>query len=411
MKAQDMENRKGFKETNLGWIPEDWEVKRLDEIGGFKNGINKSKEDFGFGYPFINLNDVFASNLNIKKLSLVNANENELKLYSLQTGDVLFVRSSVKAENVGTTKVITSTLLKTVFSGFIIRYRTNEELTTVFKKHCFDEEHFRYRLKSKSTISANTNINQVALSSTQLIIPKINEQKAIANCLSTWDTAITKLNALIKAKQQLKKALMQQLLSGKKRLPGFSGEWKEKRLDFFFSERSQRNNKGLQLLSIGEAGVYPQDNSKKKDTSSNDKSKYKKICVDDIGYNTMRMWQGRSALSSLEGIVSPAYTIVKPKENTNSQFFAYLFKEPAIVHRFYRNSQGMVSDTLNCKFKDFAIIKLLLPTDKVEQTAIAKVLNTADQEITLLTNQRDQLKLQKKGLMQQLLTGKKRLKV
>jgi type I restriction enzyme S subunit len=71
----------------------------------------------------------------------------------------------------------------------------------------------------------------------------------------------------------------------------------------------------------------------------------------------------------------------------------------------------MVSDTLNCKFKDFAIIKLELPTNKEEQTAIAKVLKTADQEINLLISKRDQLKLQKNGLMQQLLTGEKRLKI
>lgn len=409
--SDKMETKQGYKKTKLGWIPEDWEIMRLDEIGHFKNGINKSKEDFGFGYPFINLNDVFTPNLNIKNLSLVNASKKELKQYSLTKGDVLFVRSSVKSKNVGITKVITTSLPDTIYSGFIIRFRTNEYLTTVFKNHCFDEDHFRHRLKSKSTISANTNVNQVALSSMLLIVPIRDEQKRIGKLLSTWDTAINKLDGLLQAKQQLKKALMQQLLNGKTRLPGFDKKWEERRLDYFFKERSERNNEELPLLSIGEAGVYPQDDSNKKDTSNKDKSKYKRICVGDIGYNTMRMWQGRSALSNLEGIVSPAYTIVKPKKNTDSRFFSYLFKTPAIIHRFYRNSQGMVSDTLNCKFKDFAPIKLVLPTSREEQSAIAEVLNTADQEIQLLQTQREQLQVQKKGLMQQLLTGKKRLKV
>ena len=72
----------------------------------------------------------------------------------------------------------------------------------------------------------------------------------------------------------------------------------------------------------------------------------------------MRMWQGRSALSDLEGIVSPAYTVVKPKKNTNSLFFSYLFKMPKMTNLFWRNSQGLVDDTLNCKFKDFSIIKV-----------------------------------------------------
>ena len=164
------------------------------------------------------------------------------------------------------------------------------------------------------------------------------------------------------------------------------------------------------MLSIGERGVYPQANSNKKDTSNSDKSKYKRISVGDIGYNTMRMWQGRSALSGLEGIVSPAYTIVTPLENTNSVFFSYLFKLDEMVHKFYRNSQGMVSDTLMCKFKDFKIVKFMTPPTKEEQTAIAKVLLNSDKEIELLNKKRDQLKDQKKGLMQQLLTGKKRLK-
>ncbi|WP_052342937.1 hypothetical protein [Saccharicrinis fermentans] len=106
---------------------------------------------------------------------------------------------------------------------------------------------------------------------------------------------------------------MQQLLTGKTRLKGFGGEWKESKLEEYFTQRNETNQKKLPLLSVGINGVYPQDESIKKDTSNTDKSKYKRICVGDIGYNTMRMWQGRSALSSLEGIVSPAYTIITPK--------------------------------------------------------------------------------------------------
>lgn len=84
--------------------------------------------------------------------------------------------------------------------------------------------------------------------------------------------------------------------------------------------------------------------------------------------------QGRSALSELEGIVSPAYTIVTPKKNADSLFFSYLFKTPKLMNLFWRNSQGLVDDTLNCKFKDFEIVKVNLPKTKEEQTAIAQVL-------------------------------------
>jgi hypothetical protein len=97
------------------------------------------------------------------------------------------------------------------------------------------------------------------------------------------------------AKEQRKKALMQQLLSGKKRLPGFTEDWKEVSLGKLFSERVETKREDLELLSVGQQGVYPQTESNKRDISNADKSKYKRIVPGDIGYNTMRMWQGRSA--------------------------------------------------------------------------------------------------------------------
>jgi type I restriction enzyme S subunit len=164
------------------------------------------------------------------------------------------------------------------------------------------------------------------------------------------------------------------------------------------------------LLSVGELGVYPQTESNKKDSSNEDKSKYKRICPGDIGYNTMRMWQGRSALSALEGIVSPAYTIVTPKENASAVFFAYLFKTETLVHLFFRKSQGLVSDTLNCNFKDFKIVKVETPPSIGEQHAIAKFLDQANNEMKGYEQKLATLQLQKKVLMQKLLTGEIRVK-
>jgi len=166
---------------------------------------------------------------------------------------------------------------------------------------------------------------------------------------------------MIAQKELRIKWLILNLLTGKKRLYGFDKNWQEYHLGELFSERNESRFFDLPLLSVGANGVYPQSGSTKKDTSNEDKSKYKRICSGDIGYNTMRMWQGRSALSSLEGIVSPAYTVLSPKENTDSLFFAYLFKTQKMMHLFWRNSQGLVDDTLNCKFKDFSIIKVNLP--------------------------------------------------
>ncbi|SEA43832.1 restriction endonuclease subunit S [Bizionia paragorgiae] len=397
------ENKPGYKKTKLGWIPEDWENSNIGSEIKFTGGSQPPRSTFVFeemeGYT-----------------RLIQTRDYRTDRYKTYVKTILTNKFCDKDDimigRYGPPIFQIFRGLKGAYNVALIKAEPKRD--NLFKEYLWyflNRRDLRAYLESLSQRSGGqTGVEMDLLKTYHFPLPPLPEQKAIANCLSTWDTAITKLDALIKAKQKLKKALMQQLLSGKKRLPGFVEEWEGKRLDFFFNERSERNNLNLPLLSIGEAGVYPQDDSNKKDTSNSDKSKYKKICVGDIGYNTMRMWQGRSALSGLEGIVSPAYTIVKPKNNTDSKFFAYLFKDPAIIHRFYRNSQGMVSDTLNCKFKDFAIIKLMLPTNKSEQTAIAQVLNTADEEINLLTAQRKQLQLQKKGLMQQLLTGKKRLK-
>jgi len=204
--------------------------------------------------------------------------------------------------------------------------------------------------------------------------------------------------------------LTQKLLTGKIRLKGFTGKWEEIHLGEIFTERNQIGHLNLPLLSIGMSGIYPQSHSIKKDTSNEDKSKYRRICPGDIGYNTMRMWQGRSALSKLEGIVSPAYTVVTPKNNSDSAFFSYLFKTPKMINLFFRNSQGLVEDTLNCKYHDFSIVKVLIPPTKKEQSAIANVFQIADKEIDILREKLEKLKEQKNGLMQLLLTGKKRLK-
>lgn len=255
------------------------------------------------------------------------------------------------------------------------------------------------------------NLNTNLIRSIQILIPPLPEQRQIAAILSSWDRAIELTEKLIAAKQKRKQALMQQLLTGKVRFADFDGEpWKEVKLGQVFKERRETGNVNLPLLSItsGEGIVY-RDSLVRKDSSNADKTKYLRICPGDIGYNTMRMWQGVSALSDHEGIVSPAYTICTPNPDVDARFMSYLFKYPPVVHVFWRYSQGMVSDTLNLKYSSFSTIKLRIPKQKDEQRKIGEVLLAADKELRGLVRQVEQLSQQKKGLMQQLLTGKVRV--
>ena len=242
-------------------------------------------------------------------------------------------------------------------------------------------------------------------------LPPIEEQQKIAAILTTQDRVIELKEKRLAEKQRQKKYLMQQLLTGKKRLPGFNGAWKTDCLGKLFFERKETNCENIEMLAItGTQGIIPRKELDLKDNSSEDKSKYLRVCIGDIGYNTMRMWQGVSAYSNYEGIVSPAYTILKPSSSINAKYFAYLFKMSEIVFLFYRFSQGLVDDTRNLKYENFKKIKVCYPPDIKEQTAIAEVLSAADREIELLQQDIEQEKQKKKALMQLLLTGIVRVK-
>lgn len=254
-------------------------------------------------------------------------------------------------------------------------------------------------------------INRSDLTAIPVRLPPLAEQQKIAEILSTWDDAITSTENLLDNSLLQKKALMQKLLNGQLRLQGFHKDWQVLAFGRLFKERVETGKDNLPLLSITtEDGVINRNDVGRKDTSNADKSKYLRICPNDIGYNTMRMWQGVSGLSSQEGIVSPAYTILTPQAGVDPLFSSYLFKLPALVHVFYRHSQGMVSDTWNLKYSNFAKIKWLFPALE-EQKAIASVLLAADKKIQALRAELACLTQEKKALMQQLLTGKRRVKV
>ena len=298
------------------------------------------------------------------------------------------------------------------------KYTVNNHAHVLRGTELCETKWFYYAYQHKSLFDAITRqgagrykLTKEALIKLSLQCPPIEEQKKIISILNTQDKVIKLKEKRLAEKQRQKKYLMQQLLTGKKRLPGFNGAWKTDCLGKLFFERKETNCENIEMLAItGTQGIIPRKELDLKDNSSEDKSKYLRVCVGDIGYNTMRMWQGVSAYSNYEGIVSPAYTILKPSSSINAKYFAYLFKMSEIVFLFYRFSQGLVDDTRNLKYENFKKIKVCYPPDMKEQTAIAEVLSAADREIDLLRQDIEQEKQKKKALMQLLLTGIVRVK-
>ena len=404
-----------YKKTSVGIIPKDWEVMKLGEIGTLKNGINKDKDDFGFGYPMVNLMDVFGfskiykDNLN---LGLVNANERDLKEYALKKGDVLFIRSSVKPEGVGLTTLISDDLDLTTYSGFIIRFRDNDFLNFNFKEHCFFEEGFRRRLLNKSTISANTNINQVALNSLEISIPPISEQYKIAVILSTWDKAIDNCKEIIDNLKIRNIGLAQQLLSGKMRLKDFSkSQWHLKSVE----EVAVFKNGKAHENCIDEDGDYFVVNSKFISTQGKvAKSSNQNLCPlfkNDVTLVMSDVPNGKALAKCFYIPVDDKYTLnqricsLTAKNGTDSKFLYYQMNR----NNYYLSFNNGVSQT-NLKKEEVLECPLLMP-DIEEQIQIVKVIDTATKELNEYEHKLEALLLQKKGLMQQLLTGKIRVNV
>lgn len=405
MKKSSSNISSGYKPSPLGPIPEDWEVKRLGEIAEIGSGGTPSKshsEYWNGNIPWVTtslLNNPYIENAE-EYITEEGLNNSSAKM--LYEGVLLMAMYGQ-----GQTRGKVSKLL--------IRASTNQacayiDVQTGLVDYIHQTLIANYEsIRNESNDGNQKNLSLGIISNIRISFPPLSEQHRIVDVLELWDTAIAKQTALIEKLTLRKRGLMQQLLTGKKRLKEFCGEWKEVRLGKLFDERNETNCDNLPLLSItGDKGVIYQSESDKRDISNEDKSKYKHICPNDIGYNTMRMWQGRSALSGLEGIVSPAYTIVTPKNNIDVRFMAMLIQQPRIVYDFWTHSQGLVSDTLNCKYPDFSQVKVSIPS-KEEQTAIANFFVGLDKEIELANKKLAATQAQKKGLMQVLLTGKRRI--
>ena len=179
-------------EIRFSGFIDDWEQRKLGELGSLKNGMNFSKKAMGIGFPFVNLQNIFGNNvIDVSNLGKAMASDSQLKDYNLLNGDVLFVRSSVKLEGVGEAALVPQTLDNTTYSGFIIRFRDEYGLDNNFKRFVFGIESVRNQIMSQATNSANKNISQSVLENLELAIPSKSEQQKIGAYFSNLDHLIT----------------------------------------------------------------------------------------------------------------------------------------------------------------------------------------------------------------------------
>ncbi len=395
-------------------LPEGWSRVALHKIAEVRTGLAKGKRGLrdSVELPYLRVANVQDGHFNLSEVKTIQVERSGMERYSLKYGDVLMTEGG-DFDKLGRGAVWRAPISPCLHQNHVFAVRPRSDLLdpdylSALSASSYGRTYFAGCAKRSTNLAS---INSSQLKAFPVLLPPFNEQRRISSVLGTWDAAIVATEKLLSNSRREKLALIQRLLTGGERLPGFQTRWRQYRLGRLFDERVEIGRDDLPLLSITrEEGVIPRSDVGRKDTSNEDKSKYLRICPGDIGYNTMRMWQGVSALSEYEGIVSPAYTVLVPTALIDARFATYLFKFDPIIHLFYRYSQGLVSDTWNLKYPHFKTIKVTIPERK-EQEAITAVLMAVDQQIAILKSKLALLNEEKCALMQQLLTGKRRMRI
>ncbi|HGI1209610.1 TPA: restriction endonuclease subunit S, partial [Streptococcus pyogenes] len=211
---QKMFPKNGAKvpELRFAGFADDWEERKLGEIGSFKNGMNFGKDAMGHGSPFVNLQNIFGKNIvDDTTLELAESTEKQKVEYSLIKGDVLFIRSSVKPSGVGEAALVDSNLPDTTYSGFIIRFRPKIDIDNNFKRFVFGTKYVRNQIMARATSSANTNINQDSLSLIQVGLPNLKEQEKIGSFFKQLDDTIALHQRKLDLLKEQKKGFLQKM--------------------------------------------------------------------------------------------------------------------------------------------------------------------------------------------------------
>ena len=403
----------GYKDSPLGIIPKEWEVKRLGDIADITSGttpLRANREYYNNGViPWVKTTDLNNGTLyeTEEKVSKEAVEKTSLKI--LPKGTVL-VAMYGGFRQIGRTALLgIDATINQALSALMCKSSVESPFVLAWL-NC--RVNYWKRLAASSRKDPNITGNEVV--KFPILIPSKEEQGCIVEVLGLWDTAIEKQSELIEKLKLRKRALMQQLLTGKKRLPGFSGEWKHMPIKSFAKEVSNRNVDGTNHIVLSCTkydGLVPSLEYFGKQIYSNDLSSYKVIPQGHFAYATNHIEEGSIGYQSNyeNGLISPMYTVfVTNKEKVNDTFLYAVLKSHHLIYLYKSMMEGSINRRGGLRWDSFSTIKIDLPTLE-EQNAIVTVLVNADKEIELAEEKLANLQSQKRGLMQQLLTGKKRV--
>ena len=396
---------------------DDWEQRKLGELGSLKNGMNFSKEAMGIGFPFVNLQNIFGNNvIDVTNLGKAMASDSQLKDYNLLNGDVLFVRSSVKLEGVGEAALVPQNLENTTYSGFIIRFRDEYGLDNNFKRFLFGIESVRNQIMAQATNSANKNISQTVLENLCLKIPNKSEQEKIGLYFSDIDHLITLHHRKCEETKKLKKFMLQKMFpkKGEKvpdiRFDGFTDDWEQRKLSEISDVRDGTHD-SPSYLSDGHPFV----------TSKNVKDGY--INYDDVQYISDEDFEAINKRSKVDmndilmGMIGTignlalirtepdfAITNVALIKDTKQVSYMYLYHylqsssaERQLLSGLDGGTQKFVS------LKNIRELNIMVPSE-AEQLKVGNFIESLDHLITLHQHKCEELQNIKKFMLQNMFT-------
>ena len=386
---------KGFSDT--------WEQRKLTEFVEFFSGLTYTPNDVQENGTLV-LRSSNVSNGEVVDADNVYVNPQVVNSENVKVGDIVVVVRNGSRSLIGKHAQIKAFMPNTVIGAFMtgIRSECPEFTNALLNTSRFEEE---------IAMNMGATINQITgymFSKMEFKVPCLDEQKKIGEYFEKLDNLITLHQRKYEKLHNIKKSMLEKMFpkNGSNvpeiRFKGFTEAWEQRKLGDCFTERVESMPDG-ELISVTiNDGIKKFSELGRHDNSNDDKSKYKKVCIGDIAYNSMRMWQGASGYSPYEGIVSPAYTVLSPNSGINSKCLAYQFKLPEMIHTFQINSQGITSDNWNLKYPALSEIEIFVSRNEKEQAKISEYFEVLDRLITLHQRELEKLQNIKKSMLEKM---------
>jgi len=406
----------GYKQTEVGVIPEEWQTPRLSSLtilmtNGFVGTATRHYASNDEGVLYIQGYNVQENSFNFHGIKFVTEEFHRANMKScLREGDLLTVQTG----DVGLTTVVPDRLAGSNCHALIISRFDKKAICPTFISYYLNSKPGRARLRLIETGTTMKHLNVGDVLQFRVPLPPTKaEQEAIAEVLSDVDALIESLEQLITKKRDLKQGATQELLTGRKRLPGFNDEWKTKRIAEVASPSSEKNTDATRLPVLTcskHHGFVDSLAYFKNQVFSNDTSTYKIIRRGQIGYPANHVEEGSIGLQNLYDValVSPIYVVFSVSEEVDSHFLHRVLKLDSYRHKFKMATTSSVDRRGSLRWPAFSEITVSLPL-LPEQNAIVAVLSDMDVEITALDAKLAKARRLKQGMMHNLLTGSIRL--